>query len=64
MQTGKDYPAYGGNHANNRYSPLTQINAKNVKDLKVAWTYNANNTIGGTTRPGEIQCQPIVVDGF
>ena len=37
-ETGKDYPAYGGNKANNRYSPLTQITADNVQDLQVAWT--------------------------
>ncbi len=62
IQTGKDYPAYGGNNANNRYSPLTQINADNVKDLEVVWTYFANDTIKHPSRR-EIQCQPIVVDG-
>ena len=34
METGKDYPAYGGNKANNRYSPLTQINIDNVLDKR------------------------------
>jgi len=62
LQTGKDYPAYGGNKANNRYSPLTQINAENVNDLEVAWMYFANDTINYPSRR-EIQCQPIVVDG-
>ncbi len=64
METGKDYPAYGGNKANNRYSPLTQINANNVKDLKVAWKYFANDSLSNVSRPREIQCQPIVVDGI
>jgi quinoprotein glucose dehydrogenase len=63
METGKDYPAYGGNKASNRYSPLTQINIDNVKDLEVAWTYFANDKPDSTTRPREIQCQPIVVNG-
>ncbi len=63
METGKDYPAYGGNKANNRYSPLTQITADNVNDLEVAWTYFANDTIKYPSRR-EIQCQPIVVDGI
>jgi quinoprotein glucose dehydrogenase len=36
----EDWPTYGGNSAGNRYSPLTQINIRNVKDLKVAWMYN------------------------
>ncbi len=63
LETGKDYPAYGGNKANNRYSPLTQINSENVKDLQVAWTYFANDTTKKSGRR-EIQCQPIVVDGI
>lgn len=66
--TGKDYPVYGGNKAGNRYSPLTQINPGNVKDLKVAWQYFANekqDTSGGKqVRVREIQCQPIVVNGI
>src|SRR5688572_17475403 len=62
MQTGKNYPAYGGNKANNRYSPLTQITADNVNNLEVVWTYFANDTIKYPSRR-EIQCQPIVVDG-
>jgi quinoprotein glucose dehydrogenase len=59
LQTGKDWPVYGGNKAGNRYSPLRQINMKNVHKLQVAWTYNA-----AVTRGGAIQCQPIVVDGI
>ena len=33
-----EWRTYGGDKAFNRYSPLDQINAGNVKDLKVAWT--------------------------
>lgn len=58
-ETGKDWPVYGGNKAGNRYSPLTQISIENVKDLKVSWMYNA-----AVTKSGDIQCQPIVVDGI
>jgi len=57
-QTGKDWRVYGGNKAGNRYSPLRQVNIKNVNRLKVAWTYNA-----AVTKQGAIQCQPIVVNG-
>lgn len=68
MQTGKDYPAYGGNKAGNRYSPLNQINVDNVKNLQVAWTYFANDKPDTTDhkppRIREIQCQPIVVNGI
>jgi quinoprotein glucose dehydrogenase len=59
-----DWPYYGGNAGGNRYSSLTQINAKNVKDLEVAWTYHAVDTTKEGYRPREIQCQPIVINGI
>ncbi|MDD1781588.1 methanol/ethanol family PQQ-dependent dehydrogenase [Enterovibrio sp. ZSDZ35] len=31
---------WGGNYDGTRYSPLDQINAKNAKDLQVAWTFS------------------------
>src|ERR1700712_2950585 len=66
MQPGKDYPVYGGNKAGNRYSPLSQVNIDNVKNLQVAWTYFANDkpdtANGKEIRAREIQCQPIVVN--
>lgn len=66
MQAGKDYPVYGGNKAGNRYSPLTHLDTINVKELKLAWSYFANNRDSSSwERSGrEIQCQPIVVDGI
>ncbi len=39
-----DYPAYGGNKANNRYSPLRQIDLTNVARLQLAWIYNSADT--------------------
>jgi len=61
----QDWPFYGGNAAGNRYSPLTQINLSNVRNLQVAWSYNAaeppSENKGGQQ---EIQCQPIVVRGI
>lgn len=56
-----DYPAYGGNNAGDRYSPLDQINLSNVSKLEVAWTYFAGDS---TKPPKQIECQPIVVDGI
>ena len=38
-----DWPAYGRTQAGVRYSPLSQINEKNVKNLKVAWTYHTQD---------------------
>src|SRR5262249_31124005 len=34
-----DWPAYGRDPGAQRYSPLTQINAGNVSQLTVAWTF-------------------------
>ncbi|GAB4044517.1 outer membrane protein assembly factor BamB family protein [Spirosoma litoris] len=58
-----DWVNYGGNKAGNRYSSLTQINLDNVKNLQVAWTYNAAKIDGEGGRQPEIQCQPIAVNG-
>lgn len=39
-----DWPAYGRTQAGSRYSPLTQINDKNVNDLQVAWTFRSGES--------------------
>lgn len=67
LEAGKDWPAYGGNKAGNRYSPLDQINVENVKNLQVAWIYDASEAPdpgNPQKRPKAIQCQPIVIDGI
>jgi quinoprotein glucose dehydrogenase len=51
-----DWPVYGGQLAQNHYSPLSQINRTNVKDLQVAWTFD-------TGEKGSFQASPIVVGG-
>ncbi len=38
-----EWPFYGGDAGTTKYSPLDQINASNVKDLKIAWEWKANN---------------------
>lgn len=48
------WPVYGGQPAQDHYSPLTQINRTNVKNLQVAWTYD-------TGEKGGIQSSPIIV---
>src|SRR4051794_18216933 len=48
---------YGGTPGQTRYSPLTQINRANVKQLTVAWTYD-------TGEPGAMQTQPLVAGGI
>jgi quinoprotein glucose dehydrogenase len=52
-----DWPMYGGAPENNHYSPLTQINKSNVKNLAVAWSFD-------TREEGGLQTSPIVVNGI
>jgi quinoprotein glucose dehydrogenase len=52
----RTWSTYGGTPDQIRYSALQQINPQNVKQLQVAWTYDAGET-------GGLQTQPIVVDG-
>src|SRR5690349_9512140 len=48
-----DWTAYGRTQAGTRYSPLTQINQQNAKDLQVAWTFQTGDK-KGPNDPGEI----------
>jgi quinoprotein glucose dehydrogenase len=52
-----DWPEYLGGPDRNHYSALDQINLANVNKLKLAWEYH-------TLDSGQIQCNPIVVDGI
>ncbi len=56
-----DWPSYLGDNERSHYSRLKQINAKNVSQLKVAWTYQS----GGARPDGrsQIQCNPTIVGG-
>ena len=38
-----EWPAYGHDPSGQRYSPLTQINPKNVSKLKLAWQYGIDS---------------------
>ncbi len=49
-----DWPVYGGQLANDHYSPLTQINRENVASLRVAWTFD-------TGEKGGLQTSPLIV---
>ncbi len=54
---GANWPRSLGGPTSNRFSELTQITPANVGQLQVAWTYRAKDG------NGNIQCNPIVVDG-
>lgn len=48
-----------------RFSPLNNINTKNVKDLNVAWTFTLGGVEGGGIWPhGGLQGTPLVEDGI
>jgi quinohemoprotein ethanol dehydrogenase len=51
----------GGNYQMQHYSPLSKINKQNVKDLGLAWEYDASSRRGRTQRG--LEACPIVVDG-
>lgn len=53
---GSNWPLYSRNYKAWRYSPLTQINKENVKDLKVAWTL-------ATGLHDAFEASLIVIDG-
>jgi quinoprotein glucose dehydrogenase len=55
----RDWRQFGGGSDNIHYSTLDQITRDNVHQLEVAWTYDGGDVFEG----GEMQCNPIVVDG-
>lgn len=48
---------YLGGPERNHFSSLDQINTENVSQLQLAWEYH-------TGVPGEMQCNPLIVDGL
>ena len=50
------WPAYGHDPGGARYSPLTQINTRNVRTLRRAWTYHTGDS------GGNFETTPIVAD--
>lgn len=71
--SGSDWLSYGGDSGHSKYSPLDQINAKNVQRLEVAWVWDSvdqmvreNNEMireRGSFRSYAYEVTPLVVDG-
>ncbi len=55
--TSKDWPTIGLDYAETRFSKLNQIDAGNVKNLGLKWTYNLESVRG-------VEATPLVVDGI
>ena len=51
-----DWPSYGRDYSNRRFSPLAQISAANVGQLRLAWRYK-------TGIPHSFEASPVVIDG-
>ncbi|HEY2065044.1 MAG TPA: PQQ-binding-like beta-propeller repeat protein [Gemmatimonadaceae bacterium] len=51
-----NWPSYGRDYTNQRFSPLTQLSASNVRGLTLAWKYK-------TGIPRAFEASPIVVNG-
>lgn len=54
--TGRDWPSYGLNYGENRFSPLAAVTAENAGQLGLAWSYDLGSRRG-------VQATPVVVDG-
>jgi quinohemoprotein ethanol dehydrogenase len=52
-----NWPMYGLNFAETRFSKLTQITTSNVKQLGLVWSYDLQSTRG-------VESTPVVVDGI
>jgi quinoprotein glucose dehydrogenase len=53
-----EWPVYGGGPGSTRYSGLKQIDRTNVRQLQIAWTFDAGDGAGG------LETNPIIVDGI
>ena len=52
---------YGGDQGNTKYSPLDQINARNVKELEIVWRWKADNF--GPTPDYNWEVTPLMIGG-
>ncbi len=55
------WPSYGGDLGNTRYSALEQINADNFNQLEVAWRFKTDSL--GPNLEYRLQGTPLMVDG-
>lgn len=56
-----EWPTYGGDLGNTRYSGLDQINAENFSSLEIAWRFNTANL--GPSPEYRFQSTPLMVEG-
>jgi len=56
-----EWPTYGGDLGNTRYSPLDQISAENFNKLEVAWRFKTDNL--GPRPEFQLEATPLMVKG-
>ena len=60
-----DWPVYGHDPGGQQYSPLKQIDTRNVAKLQIAWTYDARaDTTPPPARNRASETSPLVVGGI
>jgi alcohol dehydrogenase (cytochrome c) len=59
----QNWLTYSGAYDGNRFSPLSQINSKNVKTLQMKWVYHPIYMKTGNNQ-SKMENTPIVVDGI
>lgn len=68
-----EWPVYGGDKGNRKYSPLDQINKDNVKNLKPVWQWESADTdarkanpklADGRMAPFQFESTPLMINGI
>jgi len=59
--TNGEWPHWGGDSGNTKYSPLDQINRDNVKTLRIAWRWKSENY--GPRPQNHMEGTPLMVGG-
>jgi len=57
------WPTFNGDYSGRRFSPLTQINAKNVGNLALAWVYRADSGPASNPFGVQIKATPLLING-
>ncbi len=57
----ENWTSYGGDVANTRYSPLSQIDASNFSKMQLAWAFSTANL--GPAVETNLESTPLVIDG-
>ena len=59
--TNGEWPHWGADQGNSKYSPLDQITRDNVKNLRIAWRWKADNF--GPRPQTNMEATPLMVGG-